>query len=577
MATSHILEPKLMSRMPVPVQGAVRRLLRLEPLGQLYDGARDLPSRSFVEHMLADLGVQYRIQDSDLGRIPATGPAIIAANHPFGLLEGLLLYSLLPRVRPDFRVMANSMLNDLPELRSHLIPVDVFGGTARTMANRKPLAAALRYLQAGGLVVVFPAGEVASWDWRNAAVGDPAWGRSVPWLAQRTDSRVIPFFFSGANSALFQIAGLVHPALRTLRLPAELMNKRGATIDLRCGQPIAAADLAQVGDESAQAEYLRGRTQLLGLRSLPTPARTPMLTAASVNSQEFEAEIATLGPDQLLAQSGDYFTYLARSRQIPALVMEIGRLRETTFRLAGEGTGSAVDVDTFDAHYEHLFVWNRRAREVVGAYRIARSEEVLQHLGHDGLYTSSLFRYKKGFFESLGPAIELGRSFVRPEYQREFAPLLLLWRGLAQCALRYSPVLFGAVSISSDYSLASRQLMVEFLRHQAQQDPLRPLVSPRRPFRGGLAARQSIHQLAVNSGTLDRLSAAITDIEPCGDGVPVLLRQYAKLGARALAFHVDRQFGNALDCLIVVDLRRADPAALRQFLPREQRGKVVFA
>lgn len=577
MRSPHILEPKLISRMPLPLQSAVRKVLCLEPLGQLYAAARNLPSRSFVERMLSDLGVTYHLPDADLARIPAQGPAIIAANHPFGLLEGLVMYSLLPRIRSDFRVMANALLHELPELRSHLIPVDVFGGSAKAMANRKALSAALHCLKEGGLLVVFPAGEVSSWDWHSGAVEDPAWGRSVPWLAQRAGAPVIPFHFSGANSLLFQLAGLLHPSLRTLRLPAELVNKRGAAISLRCGQAVSVRDLAAVGDESKQAAYLQARARLLGFRAPSAPTQVRAVAALCTSNGAFAAEVDALPPTQLLAQSGDYDTYLARSREIPGLVTEIGRLRELTFREVGEGTGAPVDVDTFDAHYEHLFVWNRVAREVVGAYRIARSAEVLKRLGRAGLYTNTLFHYRPEFFQRLGPAIELGRSFVRVEYQREFAPLLLLWRGLAQCALRYSPVLFGAVSISNDYCPVSRQLIVEFLSHQAQAHPLRKLVRARRPFRGGLAARPSIQQLAAGAGTLDRLSAAINDLESDGRGVPVLLRQYAKLGARALAFHVDRHFGNALDCLIVVDLRQADPAALRQFLPPELRRSNVFS
>jgi putative hemolysin len=577
MNSPHILEPKLMSRMPVPVQSAVRKILKLEPLGQLYAAARDLPSRPFVDHMLSDLGVRYQLPDADLARIPAHGPAIIAANHPFGLLEGLVLYSLLPRVRSDFRVMANALLNELPELRSHLIPVDVFGGAGKPVANRKALTEALRCLEAGGLLVVFPAGEVSSWDWHNVGVEDPAWGRSLPWLARLSNAPVIPFYFSGANSALFQLAGLVHPSLRTLRLPAELVNKRGATIAMRCGKAIAARDLAQIGDESKQAEYLRARAQLLCYRAPAAPAPPFAPAIISPINRAWGTEVDALRPDQLLNQSGDYDTYLARSREIPGLVTEIGRLREAAFRQAGEGTGSSVDTDTFDAHYEHLFVWNRVAREVVGAYRLAPSADILRRQGPAGLYTSTLFRYRPEFFRRLGPAIELGRSFVRVEYQREFAPLLLLWRGLTQCALRYSPVLFGAVSISNGYCAVSRQLIVEFLSYQAKGDPLRALVRARRPFRGGFSARLSIQQLAADSGTLDRLSAAISDLEPDGRGVPVLLRQYAKLGARALAFHVDRHFGNTLDCLIVVDLRQSDPASLRQFLPPAVRGLNVFA
>ena len=115
---------------------------------------------------------------------------------------------------------------------------------------------------------------------------------------------------------------------------------------------------------------------------------------------------------------------LAEAGEIPSTLREIGRLREITFRAAGEGTRRALDLDEFDAHYLHLFVWSEKKQEVVGAYRLAATDQVRR------LYTASLFQYGPEFLERMGPAIELGRSFVRAEYQRGFQPLLLLWNGI---------------------------------------------------------------------------------------------------------------------------------------------------
>src|SRR5256885_4994402 len=107
-------------------------------------------------------------------------------------------------------------------------------------------------------------------------------------------------------------------------------------------------------------------------------------------------------------------------------------LRELSFRAEGEGTGKSVDLDRYDDYYTHLFVWNKPQKEIVGAYRLARTVDILPEFGVDGLYTNTLFRFKDDFFDLLGPAIELGRSFVRPEYQRQYAPLLLLWKAIGR-------------------------------------------------------------------------------------------------------------------------------------------------
>ncbi len=133
----------------------------------------------------------------------------------------------------------------------------------------------------------------------------------------------------------------------------------------------------------------------------------------------------------------------------------------------GEGTGRASDIDLFDDYYEHLFVLERRARELVGAYRLGQVDRIHARFGKRGLYTCTLFDYREQLLKQLNPALELGRSFVTPQYQKTFAGLLLLWKGIAEYIVRHPRyrVLFGAVSISNDYALLSKQMLIEYLRH----------------------------------------------------------------------------------------------------------------
>jgi putative hemolysin len=248
-------------------------------------------------------------------------------------------------------------------------------------------------------------------------------------------------------------------------------------------------------------------------------------------------------------------------------MQEIGRLRELTFRAVGEGSGNCSDIDAFDAYYLHMFVWDAQAHAIVGAYRLGLVEEILSRYGKQGLYTHSLFAYGPKILDMLKPAIELGRSFVRAEYQRSFAPMLLLWRGIARF-IESSPqyaVLIGAVSISNDYSHASRQLIVEYLAAHMADTRMARHVQPRRPFR--YQRRRSADRERLPEG-IDELSRAIARIEPDAKGIPVLLRQYLRLGARILAFNVDSDFANVLDGLMVVDLRRLEPALLTRYMGR---------
>jgi putative hemolysin len=305
-------------------------------------------------------------------------------------------------------------------------------------------------------------------------------------------------------------------------------------------------------------------------RSGKTDIACRMPIAPEIPRALLKAEIDCLPAEQRLVASGNFSVHYARAAQIPWCLQEIGRLRELTFRAAGEGTYKASDVDLFDAYYLHLFVWDAQTEMVVGAYRMGLVDEILARYGKRGLYTQSLFKYGPRLLESLNPAIELGRSFVRAEYQRSFSPLMLLWRGIGQFALR-SPqyaVLFGPVSISNSYAMLSRQLMVEFLNANNVEADLARHVKPRRPFRSLPSSAWNEMELSGIKDVED-LSRVIARIEEDNKGVPILLKQYLKLGGRVLGFSADDRFSDALDGLIMVDLRTSGPRLLARYMGEE--------
>ena len=297
--------------------------------------------------------------------------------------------------------------------------------------------------------------------------------------------------------------------------------------------------------------------------------------AAPVPASFLKAEVEALPSEQRLVESGPYVVLHALASQIPWCLQEIGRLRELTFRAAGEGTGKSSDIDLFDAYYLHLFLWDREANAIVGAYRMGLADEILERYGKRGLYTQSLFRYGPRLLETLSPAIELGRSFVRAEYQKSYSPLLLLWRGIGQFILR-SPqyaVLFGPVSISNSYAPVSRQLMVDYLRINNIEAKLARHVKPRRPFRVPRSKIGSEVQVA-DLKDIEQLSRVIARIEHDSKGIPILLKQYLKLGGRLLGFSADDQFSDALDGLVVVDLRASEPRVLARYMGED--GAAAF-
>jgi putative hemolysin len=563
-------------RLPAPVEGAIEKLLLLDRFDGIYDAVPGADDRLIAEHPLAMLNVRPQLTPRDLALIPRQGPVVAVANHPFGLIEGAILASILLSVRPDVKLLANHLLAAVTEASRLCIFVDPFGGECAVRANRKGLKDAIAWLKHNGMLAVFPAGEVAHLDWKQRAVIDPEWSRSVARLIRITGATVLPVYFVGANSALFQLLGLLHPRVRTALLPHEFFNKHDRTIEVRIGSPIPPAKIRAYQDDIALIRYLRHRTYLLQNREAAKPiqAASPVPAAEHVLGELLAAEIAKLPSQRTLVETDDYSVLIAKAAEIPNLLHEIGRLREVTFRQVGEGTGKPVDLDEFDDYYWHLFVWDRHTGQVAGAYRLGPSDEILGRFGYKGFYTSRLFHWKQAFLDRISPALELGRSFVRLEYQKTYAPLLLLWKGIGQFLIRNPQykLLFGPVSISNGYTAASRQLMVKFLSAYRRSPDLAPLVKARNPFRQGAlnrSAKLADELIGTTVWDVEELSALIADVEIDRKGVPVLLKQYLKLGGELVAFHVDRRFADALDGLIVVDLRKTDARVLERYMGKD--------
>ncbi len=552
-----------------------------EDLDRIY-GLLQGADHEFFYGVLAELGIRYQCGPEDLARIPAKGPVIVVSNHPFGLADPLILGALLASVRKDFRFLANSFLDAFPHLGRYMIPVNPFGGANAVRENRKSLRRSIEWLDAGGLLAVFPAGEVASMRLPDLGIRDPEWTQNVVRLMLRTGAPAIPVFFHGTNSPVFHVAGLMHPVLRTLLLPRELFNKTGTEIQVSIGKPIPSDRLAGIPDLREATEYLRARTYLLEGRARLRPSqprfakpdmwRKAAALPAAKDASVMAREIESLPPERHLMNAGEYLVSVAAADEIPTALLEIGRLRELTFRRAGEGTGRAIDLDSFDRHYEHLTIWNREKREIAGAYRLARTDEILQRMGAGGLYTSTLFHLHPNFYEAVSPALELGRSFVRPEYQKGYLPLLLLWKGLGHYVAanpRYR-ILFGPVSISKDYTPSSRALMAGFLKSRPGGQDLAAYIKPRKEFRvRGLPGcdPRTFGSLVSN---LEDLTDLVGDLEADHKGIPILLQQYLNLGGQILEFSVDRKFSNVLDGLILVDLVKANQSKLEKYMGKDR-------
>ncbi len=278
---------------------------------------------------------------------------------------------------------------------------------------------------------------------------------------------------------------------------------------------------------------------------------------------DLHADLAQLPESARVLTHKDYEVWLAPAAQIPAILQEIGRLREISFRAAGEGTGQAIDLDKFDAYYQHLFIWHKQRHAVIGAYRLGFSGDIYPKYGLEGFYTYQLFDFTPAFIEQLQPCMELGRSFVRVEDQRSFVPLLLLWRGISTTAYlnpRYRR-LFGPVSISADIPPLFRELLAESLLKLHGLPELSAEIKARHPLPDSHFSPDMLAGLANATELESVLQANMPDVR-----MPVLLRQYLNLNGRLLSFSLDPNFNNSLDGLVLVDLDRVDEQTLSRYM-----------
>ncbi len=558
-------------------RGLVEKAVGFRKLDRIIHAAREELSSgraaTFCDAVLRGMNVKLEVSEEDLARIPKEGPVVLVSNHPFGGIEGVAFIRMLEQVRPDFKVMANYFLDAIPEMRGMFIFVNPFGGEGATRQNIKPIQESLRHLRGGHILGVFPSGEVSSVDLKSRLVRDPPWNPMIASLARKTGATIVPMHFCGRNPGFFQVAGLVHPRLRTALLPRMTARRRNHAIQAFVGAPISPAEAAKFATDAELIQYARLRSYALEgrvekkrrtlfprLRRRPkaAPAAVPIVPETPVEA--IEAELAALPKDAFLLSGSGLDVYFTKLPADSAILREIGRLREITFRAVGEGTGQASDTDRYDLTYHHLFLWDPKARRLVGAYRMGLAPEIMATEGVKGLYTHTLFKYRAELIEKCQPAIEMGRSFVRPECQRGFAPLLMLWKGIGAFVARHPEyiILFGPVSISAAYRDTSRNILLRSLSLSNFARDLARLVRPRRPARRTKRAEWKNPDYEPFLADTDRAGAILADIEKDHKGIPILVKQYLKLGGRILAFNVDPDFGDCLDGLILVDLRRTD-------------------
>jgi hypothetical protein len=272
--------------------------------------------------------------------------------------------------------------------------------------------------------------------------------------------------------------------------------------------------------------------------------------------------------DFRVVEHDEFDVYFAPYDRLGPVMEQIAIAREKTFRAVGEGTGFSQDSDEFDPHYRHLFLWDKTECRIAGAYRVGLVDEIVAAYGVEGLYSRSLYKYDEAFIRQLGSAIEMGRSFIHPDYQRRPISLNLLWRGIGQVLVkmpRYH-TLFGSVSISREYSDLARSLIADSMLTNFGATEFSQLVEPINPLK--VVNRVWTDDMLTELANVKILSKLIGRCDP-GKAMPVLLRHYLSLNGKLVCFNIHSSFNNSLEGLIIVDTRNTEQKTLSKFLGAE--------
>ncbi|WP_372878384.1 GNAT family N-acyltransferase [Spongiibacter marinus] len=518
-----------------------------------------LQGMDFVEQVLHYFDFGYAVSALDKERIPVSGRVVIISNHPIGSLDGLALLKLVSEVRGDVKVVANELLYALKPLRSMLLPVDNMSGKRNRKENLKAIH---EHIEGEGAVIIFPAGEVSRFS--PAGIRDGRWRNGFLKFAERAEAPILPVHISARNSVFFYALSLLAKPLSTLWLIREMFKQNNRTVRVSIGAAVEPSVYQQLPlTTPAKVHLFKKHLYKLGKRKRRgEPCFMPHAQPVAHPEDRQELRKAIRSCERLGSSRDGMEIYRYQYSGDCTIMREIGRLREVSFRAVGEGTGHRRDVDSYDAYYDHIVLWDEEQLELVGAYRL---KQVATLTDEQTLYSQTLFDYNAdAASEIFARGVELGRSFVQPKYWGRNA-LDYLWQGVGQYLAKYPELryLFGPVSLSDELPKAAKDELLHFYRSHFADE--RQWASAKMPYRS-----EPNTLVSYGKDYKEEFVQLKASLAQQGCSVPTLYKQYTELcepgGVSFADFNVDPDFADCIDGLVLVDIEKMKPARRKRYL-----------
>lgn len=518
-----------------------------------------LEGRAFIHKAFEHFNFSYHISGRSHRNIPAQGRVIIVANHPIGTLDGLALLAMVKGIRNDVKVLANDVLYQIEPLRNSFFPINNMSPGASHKTQFKAMVDALENDQA---VIIFPAGVVSRLS--TQGIKDGTWKTGFLKLAQKTHSPVLPLHIKARNSALFYGASLLFKPLSSMLLIHEMFNKQHQTIGLTVGNLIPSHALENSPLPLAElAQRVKQSVYQLKERLPETLFETIDTVSHPACRQRIRLELK--GQHHVMKTPTGLDLYLVNYLADSALMHELGRVRELTFRAVGEGTGTSWDLDQYDRHYQHLVLWDDKKLEIAGGYRLGNCRQLIAAHGKSSLYANHMFELGPDMDHYLNDALELGRCFVQPQYWGTRA-LDYLWYGMGNYLSQHPEIkyLFGSISLSNNYSQTARELIVSFYNTQFGTD--QDIAHAKCPF----VVSEPIQALAQQEFVGDYATCfkrLNTHLEAINEKLPMLFKQYVDLcedkGCQFIDFNIAPDFNNCIGSLMMLEIAKIKKSKYR--------------
>ncbi|WP_395374105.1 GNAT family N-acyltransferase [Marinicella sp. W31] len=522
------------------------KFLRIDQINSFIAKNKHLKNFAFLDAILDEYDFDYKISSKHRYRIPAEGRLVIVANHPIGSLDGLALLRMIYDIRPDVKIVATPLLTSIEQMQDLFLPIDNFRKKAQHKDN---LTRIYRSLEAEQAVIIFPAGEVSRITPKG--VRDGRWKTGFLKIAKACQAPILPVYINAHNSALFYSASTIYKPLGTMLLINEMYKQKNDTIEFFVGHPVEVSGWHEMPLKRKKIAN-RFRKHLLKIRKGKSLFPTTPAIAHPIQTKRLRAEIKKL---EKMGQTRDGMSiYLLNYTADSLLMREIGRVRELAFRTVNEGTGQRIDLDIFDTRYKHLLLWNEKEMEIVGAYRIGVCREIIKEHGIEGLYCSTLYNFDASMLQIADQTLELGRSFVHPKYWG-LKGLDYLWSGLGAYIANNPNIkyLYGPVSLSGDYPLEARDMIVNHYETLYPKPQSAPQASGKHPYH---ISGQTTQVIPTQKKTA--FKQLNKSLEHYGVKVPTLFKQYTDLchdgGVGFITFSVDPDFNDCIDGLIWVEV-----------------------